>query len=95
MSHGHENCPQCDEDSNEIDDLKEGIERLERELAEAKKDTERLDWILDHRASVGDDGSEVAGPPWSCWFPSDDGPQCFCGETAREAIDAAREEGAK
>ena len=64
---------------------------LQKQLAEAKKDSERLDWIIEHRAYVVSDPDccdgywlNYARPDGTMWT------QATEHETPRAAIDAAR-----
>ena len=66
---------------------------LQKQLAEAQKDSERLDWIIEHRAYVVSDPDccdgywlKYARPDGTVWV------QVTEHETPRAAIDAARGE---
>ncbi len=67
---------------------------LESQLAEARKDTERLDW-LDKSGWALDCGLFLSGNVWCCYLDHqgitdrDPGKYRFTAKTAREAIDAA------
>ena len=68
------------------------IANLERQLAEAKIDS---DWLIDHNAMVIYGGKILSGKArhgfWVSW-PGGEYRQLGIYETAREAIDAARQE---
>ena len=66
---------------------------LQKQLAEAKRDAERLDWIIEHRAYVVSDPDccdgywlNYARPDGTMWT------QATEHETPRAAIDAAKEQ---
>jgi hypothetical protein len=60
-------------------------EKAEAELAEARKDTERLDWCIIHGAAP----LKASDGTWDT-FASDESPTGH-GENARAAIDAVRD----
>ena len=71
----------------------EAIDTLRTQLAEAQRDTERLDWIIEHRAYVVSDPDccdgywlNYARPDGTMWT------QATEHETPRAAIDAAKGE---
>ena len=73
--------------------MNDTIDTLRAQLAEAQKDAERLDWIIEHRAYVVSDPDccdgywlNYARPDGSTWVQADEH------ETPRAAIDAAREQ---
>ena len=70
------------------------IDNLRSQLAEAQRDAERLDWIIEHRAYVVSDPDccdgywlNYARPDGTMWT------QATEHETPRAAIDAAKGEG--
>ena len=70
------------------------IENLREQLAEAQRDADRLDWIIEHRAYVVSDPDccdgywlNYARPDGTVWT------QATEHETPRAAIDAAKGEG--
>ena len=60
------------------------IDKLEAEIEELRKDRERLDWLLDNRASVS---PNLVTGVMTCWDIYDD--IRGKGQTQREAIDNA------
>ncbi len=63
---------------------------LTNQLAEAREDTERLDWLEHEHSYVGGNYGE---PAWSCCRDELGNRQLFHGSNAREAIDAAMQAG--
>ncbi len=79
--------------SNLCSDAADTIDTLRAQLAEAQKDAERLDWIIEHRAYVVSDPDccdgywlNYARPDGTMWT------QATEHETPRAAIDAAKGE---
>ena len=76
-----------------LDALRAENELMRNQLAEAQRDAERLDWIIEHRAYVVSDPDccdgywlNYARPDGTMWT------QATEHETPRAAIDAAKEE---
>ena len=69
------------------------VRRLQAELAELRKDKERLDWLDENAVMLRPEGGEGDLPHWAAYMPDDNGEWGKLDiefDGPRDAIDAAR-----